>query len=373
MALHEIHPRSAFRLQQVALLRLQLRFTAETHRLYRELYRRLGELVTRAADGDGVVDGPGLMSAMSTVEGLWQEGHRRWVSLFERARQEAASIPFGTLLVLHNHYTRPFGQPQEALDAGQVEAVARAWQERHRRVLAAAAERIYSDGFNLSGRIWRLEMDGLDRIRRTLATAMAGHPTSAAELAQLLEALLGVGQDCPRWAYRRLYGMTPGERALSKEGLLTGDCGSRGLAYNALRMARNELQIAHHRMTDELLRAVPWVQGERVRLSPQHPEPDICDDVANGGPYEPGEIVLPLHVQCMCWKEAVVMGADEFRRRVRGWLAGQDDFLDGYSEWLGIPGTVEAAQPLPWTLLLAQAMARWLAVDEEGHGEALGV
>ena len=354
-------------------MRLQLRFTAETHRLYRALYDWLAGVVNKAADGEGLVDEASLLAALPTVEGRWLQTHRRWVQIFQRARSEAASIPFGSLVVMHNHYFRPFEESRslhESLTTEQVGALIRLWEQRRQRALDAAAERIYSDGFNLSSRVWRLENDGLNQLRRTLSLALAER-TSAARLTQQLEPLLGAGRNCPRWAYRRLYRMTPSERAIDKDGLLQeGDCASSGLAYNALRMARNEIQIAHHRMTDEIFRAAPWVESEKVRLSPQHPKPDICDDYANGGPYQPGEVLLPLHVQCMCYKEAVVMRAEQFRQQVRGWLQGENGFLDGYAEWMG---TENPAQLLPWTLGLAESLERWLEMSADGHAAALAI
>ncbi|HXF64937.1 MAG TPA: hypothetical protein VNK95_25140 [Caldilineaceae bacterium] len=372
-ALSDLNPRAIHRQQQVALIRLQLRFTAETHRLYWALYKWLAGVVRQSADGEGRVDEAALMATWPAVEGRWLQTHRRWVQVFERARSEAASLPFGALVVMHNHYFRPFEesrQLQESLTAEQVGALIRLWEQRRQRALDAAAERMYSDGFNLSSRVWRLEADGLNQIRRTLSLSLSER-TSAARLAQLLEPLLGAGQHCPRWAYRRLYGMTPRERATSKEGLRQGDdCGSRGLAYHALRLARNEIQIAHQRMTDELFQVAPWVTGEKVRLSPHHPKPDLCDDYANGGPYQPGEVLLPLHVQCLCWKEAVVMPADPFRRQVRGWLRGENRFLDGYAGWLG---PANPAQLLPWTMGPAESLALWLDNNADGHAAALGV
>lgn len=372
--LQDIHPRAAHRWQQVALMRLQLRFTAETHRLYRHLFDELVGIVQSVTDADGMVDGATLMGSLGDVETRWAEAHGQWARLFRRARIEAASIPFGALLVWHNHYFRPFTERRrftEQLSPQAMGTLIRLWEQRRQRMLDTAAERIYGDGFNLSWRIWRLEQGGLDTIRRTLATGMAER-TSAAQLAQALEPMLGAGRNCPRWAYSRLYRQTPTDRAVSKEGLLSdgGDCQSRGMAYNALRLARNEMQIAHHMMNDELLQNAPWVEGEYVRLSPQHPKPDICDDYAGGGPYAPGEVTLPLHVSCMCYKEAAVLQTDAFRQQTQGWLAGENDFLDEYADYLGVD---DPAQPLDWAMPIAQTLALWTELGADGHAAALGV
>ncbi len=358
----ELKPRSIHRQQQVALLRLQLRFTAETHRLYRALYDDLVEITAACVDNDGMVDGLKLSGTLPTIEGRWLQIHSAWVRIFEHARAQAADIPIGAMVVTHNNL-----MPVAEALTPQETAFLQMWEARRQRALNTAAQHIYSDGFNLSQRIWRLEQDGLRDIRSTLSLALAER-TSATRLARLLEPQLGANQNCPRWAYSRLYRMEPGERVTDTTGLLRGDeCNSTGLAYNALRMARNEIQIAHHTVNDELFRVAPWVEGEKIRLSPGHAEVDICDEYANGGPYQPGEIALPLHVQCMCYKQAMVMRAEDFRNQVRGWLRGENSFLDGYAAWLGQTPTL----PLP--LILANTLQDWLENNLDVHGAALGL
>lgn len=358
----ELKPRSVHRQQQTALMRLQLRFTAETHCLYRALYNDLVKLLAACVDSDGMIDGMKLAGTLPTIEARWLKMHRQWTRIFEHARGQAAALPDGAMVVTHNSLM----PVQEALTPRET-ALVNLWEVRRQRALNTAAQRIYSDGFNLSQRIWRLQQDGLNDIRSTLATAMSER-TSATRLARLLEPLLGAGQGCPRWAYSRLYSMTQGERAADSTGLLKGDeCNSTGLAYNALRMARNEIQIAHHAVNDELFRIAPWVEGEKIRLSPGHSEVDICDEYASGGPYQPGEVTLPLHVQCQCWKQAVVMRADDFRNQVKGWMRGENNFLDEYGAWLSQTPTL----PLP--LMLANTLQEWLESNLDVHGAALGL
>jgi hypothetical protein len=361
----ELRPRSIHRQQQVALMRLQLRVTAETHRLYRGVYDDLVRIVQASVDGEGMVDGIALSSAVTGIEQRWSQMHGAWVRMLERARVQAADLAMGAHVVMHEHL-RPKPEIAEALTPQEAAFVV-LWEQRRQRMLEAAASRVYSDGFTLSQRIWRLELDGLNDIRNVLALAYSER-TSASRLARLLEPLLGAGQGCPRWAYSRLYRMTPGERAADSTGLARGDeCTSRGLAYNALRMARNEIQIAHHTVNDELFRIAPWIEGEKIRLSPGHSEVDICDEYASGGPYQPGEVTLPLHVQCMCYKQALIMRSNEYRDRVRGWLNGENDFLDRYGEWLG----QSPIGPLPAVLM--ETLQLWLEGNLDAHGAALGV
>lgn len=375
--------RSIGRTQNRGLMRLLLRVQAETHRLLGDFYADAVRVINQAVDGDGLVDGLVLVQGIPALEVGFRAVMGEWRGLFEAARVQAASIAFGGLVVAHNAYFASFdesalgqahaagaqGLEERTIDSQDVDTVVRLWQGRRDRTLAAGAQRIGGDGLQLSQRIWRLEGDGLQRIRSTLSMAMAER-TSARELAKLLQPVLGAGQDCPRWSMTRLYGMTTKERATSGRGLFSGEeCAGQGVAYNALRLARTELQYAHHAMASEIYANSPWVTGKWVRLSPAHPKIDVCDGYAGGGPYEASEQILPLHPNCMCYYEAAVMGRGDFLRQVRGWVAGENDFLDRYAEWSGFDPLAQ----LPWVMSLADALELWLGQDADGHAEALAL
>lgn len=137
-------------------------------------------------------------------------------------------------------------------------------------------------------------------------------------------------------------------------GLITGsNCDGQGVSYNALRLARTEIQKAHALATDRVMRNSPWVEKEKVNLSAQHPEADICDDVVSGGEegegiYEKGEIELPLHPNCLCYKTAVLMAEKDFTKQLSSWVKGgpstapggsAQDFggaMDDYARFLGV-------------------------------------
>jgi len=366
--------------QNRALMRLLLRVQAESHGLLRGFLADTVGVLAETVDAEGLVDGVGLVQRLPSIEVAFRAMWARWTAIFEAGRVQAASIPWGGYVVMHNSRMGIFEEgsrggaeaqrfEEREIDGADVDAVVRLWQGRRERALAAGAQRIGGDGLQLSQRIWRLESQGLERIRATLLSAM-GERTSARELAKLLEPVLGAGQDCPRWSMQRLYGMTAGERSVSRAGLFSGEaCAGQGIAYNALRLARTELQYAHHAMASEIYANSPWVTGKWVRLSPAHPKIDICDSYAGGGPYESGDQILPLHPNCMCYYEAALMDVSDFRRQVRGWVAGENGFLDGYRDWSGFDPLAQ----LPWVMGLADALELWLGQDAAGHAEALGL
>lgn len=363
----QITLRNVDALQAQALSRLTLFVMGQTHRLFGEFQDWLIGQVNRHVDDEGFVNGVTLISGFSVIDDRYRRMVQQWTAMFEQARIQAASIPFGALVVKHNAY---MGALIEAMNANDLNTVTQLWQQRRQRALQAAQQRVYGDGLQLSQRIWKLENGGIQQIRSTLATAMAER-TNARDLANRLEAQLGADQDMPRWTDDRLYGMTPAQRAAGREGLLAGtETRAQGIAYNALRLARTELQYANHAVTTEIAKHAPWVTGRFVRLSPGHPKIDVCDDYSSGGPYPKDQQILPLHPNCMCYYEEQVMSRGVFTSQVSDWLAGESDFLDDYKDWLGAQ---QVTEPLPTDMSVAESLNLWLSVGRGAQAAALNL
>lgn len=333
----EVTARNVDRLQHVAVSRLTLFVAGEIHALIEPFQRWLGDQVRQAATDDGAADVAKLAGLMLIVEPRWAEVMRQYASLLRAARVQAADVGFTSLRVKNNaRFTEwvtrgeeengqrlmvngqrsmvngPAGGPpggavvlEETFrpDSTDWIRLARMWMQRRNAALAVAQQRVLGDGLTLSTRIWRLEAGGLQAIRQTVAAGMAKR-TSAWELAQRLEGQLGANADFPRWTRQRLHALSPRERAQDLSGLLrAGDVlqpwQSRGVSYNALRLARTEIQYANHAVTSEIARNFPGIVGRKSRLSPEHPVTDICDEYAAGGPYGPEADFLPLHPQCV--------------------------------------------------------------------------
>ena len=249
---------------------------------------------------------------------------------------------------------------QEALTAEDLIPTLRLWEMRRTAALRAMAVRLGSDGLVLSDRLWRLDNGGLSRIRATLAAAFDGR-TNALLLARQIEAEMGANAQMPRWTTTRLYKMTPRQRMADRRGLVTDPAHrSRGVAYNAVRLARTELQYANHAVSTEIAQHNPAVIGRYVRLSPGHPRIDICDELAAGGPYAVTDALLPPHPNCMCYYEDVLMDRKEFGQKVQEWVEGGGDFLDEYASWMGMRDPV---QSLPYDLPIAELLEFWLSTS----------
>lgn len=350
--------------QQMALIRLLLYVTGEVHRLLGEVVAA-GQSILKDGDFDGVAAGRLQKVLLATWDGFIIQ----YAELIRHGLREGASIPFGMLAVLHEaEIVRALdesvliGSPGRVFNE-QSQVLGGVFEPQLVEIVQAVQARVLGDGLNLSGRIWRLDAEGRLGIGKVIMEAL-GSGKSAWETAKLLEGFLGVGQDCPRWTEDRLWGLTKKDIAGGDvTGLLKGsDCDGRGVAYNALRLARNEIQIAHHRATDLVMGRMPWVDEEQIHLSPAHPTPDVCDEVIAAGRdgkgiYPKGEIALPLHVQCLCFKSAILMDDDLFVGKLRGWMKGETKWpeMDTYEKM--IDGNVE-------TSLLKSAvgvsMAAWL-------------
>ena len=376
MASTTITIRNADRLQHVAVTRLQLYTAGQVHALIYPFQAWLTKEVRNTADADGTADAGKLAGVTQASDSRWRAVMVDYVALLTRARQQGGAIAFGPYRLRHNRYiTEPIERLQEAFvptmdDFGKL---AEMWLRRRNYALQVAQSRVYSDGLNLSQRIWRLEQGGMQAIRNTIATGMAQR-TSAVELAQQLEGQLNAGQDWPRWTRARLSKMDARERAQDAKGLLRSASdvppgGSAGISYNALRLARNEIQIANHAVTSDIAIHSPWVTGRKVVLSPAHPRSDQCDDLAAGGPYDKTANFLPAHPQCLCRWEEVLMPPSDFAKQAGAWARGESDFLDGYTSWLG----VRALAPIPDTLTAAGLMELATAINTwlDGNVDAM--
>jgi hypothetical protein len=121
------------------------------------------------------------------------------------------------------------------------------------------------NGHTLSDRVWNTAENVRERIDR-LMDYHIGRGTAAVDIAKELERFL-----------------TPGAAGM----LTTTPYGTEG-SYAARRLARTEITVGAHRATVLAAQTNPMAGGVQWKLSPQHPEYDICDELARGGPNRDG-------------------------------------------------------------------------------------
>jgi hypothetical protein len=372
--------------QQSALVRLQLFITGEVHRLLLEVMDK-GAAALRKGSRDGAIDPVVVDQARRATLGAWGEFVDTYTAMLGAGIYTAAAFPFGSIAVMHRHLVLPtleagVAQPIEIPTIGGIPIAVDLWQmavdqftianeSRRRRlteaeiprapdgvfkpqldvIIKAVYKRVYDDGLTLSDRIWRMDQETRKGIDQVIYAALA-NGNSAWDTAEKLEKYLGAGKDCPRWTHERLFSLEKKDIASGdRTGLITGsECNGQGVSYNALRLARTEIQAAHHIANDMAFQKMPWVTEEQINLSPAHAEEDECDDVVGGGRdgkgiYPKGEIKLPLHPHCMCYKTAVLMDNTQFINDLRGWMTGSSQWpeMDEYTEMIGGNALVDLA------------------------------
>ncbi|HLE92948.1 MAG TPA: hypothetical protein VI753_17485, partial [Anaerolineales bacterium] len=276
-----------------AVIRLQLFFTGRTHELIMDFGEKVQALILKKAGKGQVLDGTSGYSVQTEMLKMWGDLFKEWQDELQAVRREAASIPFGVMAVFHerlvipNLLNREERKEREENPLEEARSSGGVFERQLQMLLDIAAEHLYGDGMNLSGRIWKWDRESREGINRVLMDGIANQK-SAWDIAKNLEQYLGANEDCPRWTSTRLYGRTKTQIAAGDTtGLVSRPCDGRGVSYNALRLARTEIQKVHALATDRIMAAQPWVEKEKCNLSAAHPETDICDDVVQGG--EKGE------------------------------------------------------------------------------------
>jgi len=352
--------------QKRALFRLHLFFTGQTHRLWNDWLDSARAILLRHAGEGGVIETINLFAVTRELSDNWTATLRAWEKLFEEARYQAAALPYGALARQHYHYLSllEVAESRRLTESGEF---ATPFEGQLQAAMNWAANKQYADGVNLSRRVWRLEEDSKREIVQIVNAGIA-NGTSAWDLSKELEGYLGAGQDCPRWTGTRLFKLT--KRQISQgdlTGLISGHpCGSQGVAYKALRLARTEFQVVHNKASCDIMAASPWVTGIAVNLNPQHPKQDECDDYTAGSPYRKNEVPLPpYHSHCLCYLTGVLMKDADFTRQMQDWLNSRPAWpeMSAYQEWAG----ASLADLLTPALLLAGGMVlmRWLYGNEE--------
>lgn len=202
---------------------------------------------------------------------------------------------------------------------------------------------------NLSQRVWRYTGAYKKELENTLDLAI-GEGTAANRLAITIQKYLN---DPDRW-YRRfrvkvgedengnpVYGRVWKRRIYDKESQSykwiddnpkdyhPGRGVYRSSYVNAQRLARTETNIAYRTAEYDRWQDMPFVIGIEIKLSNNHPVPDICDDLK--GIYPKTIKWTGWHPNCRCYQVPVLATHGEVEKMI-------DNILDGKS-----PNSVECA------------------------------
>lgn len=112
---------------------------------------------------------------------------------------------------------------------------------------------------------------------------------------------------------------------------------------NARRTAATETNMAYRKSDHERWMKNPAVVGFEIKLSAQHPRPDICDDCK--GKYPKSFVFSGWHPHCFCYTVPIMLSDDEFDKYLDSILEEKeydprqsenfvDDTPEGFKKWV---------------------------------------
>lgn len=167
-------------------------------------------------------------------------------------------------------------------------------------------------GLNLSDRVWNITGQTKEQLENVLEQGIFnGRP--AAEMARDLKGYLKE----PNRQFRRVRD-ADGKLILSNpaKNYHPGQGVYRSSYKNALRVSRNEINIAYRTNDFERRKDMPFVMGQKVRLSAAHPEYDICDELV--GTYPKNFLFTGWHPNCLCITEALLLPREKMKEYLGG-------------------------------------------------------
>jgi hypothetical protein len=184
----------------------------------------------------------------------------------------------------------------------------------NRKAVEALHARTWSDGLNISDRIWNIKEGTKENLVDFLKLSQA-EGRSAVDIA------------------RDLNNYVKGGRKTISPALAAKKRFPKNLDYRALRIARTEYTQSFMEGVYASGQVSPSYKGIKWLLSDAHPEPDVCDPMA-GKVYKQGNEPAIPHPNCMCHQVAVHNETiEQFADRVNKWRnnpASQPDLEHWY-------------------------------------------
>jgi hypothetical protein len=212
----------------------------------------------------------------------------------------------------------------EALDRAGVDldraVVKNLFVDASDKVIRSLVNRVYTDGYSFSERIWRVGEAYQDTMKRVITEGLASG-RDAVEVARDLEHF--VRGDRAKLAQRW------GDLT---EGALDRRIGAAGVDYNALRLVRSELYMSLQDAAKMDGQINPACTGlyDWIRTGPDIWNCD-CQELADGSPYTEDQIPDYPHPHCACQIRPRLMDGNEFIIDLKAWAGGADvGYLD---EW----------------------------------------
>lgn len=173
-------------------------------------------------------------------------------------------------------------------------------------------------GMGLSGRVWNLGEQFKAEMELALETCI-GKGMSAADISREIRQYLKY----PDKLFRRVRD-EQGVLRLSKaaEAFHPGTGVYRSSYKNALRMTATENNMAYRTCDHGRWNGLPFVLGQMISTSNNHPLDDICDDLA--GRYPKEFLFVGWHPWCRCYAVAILADQKEMDEYTKALMNGED-------------------------------------------------
>lgn len=177
---------------------------------------------------------------------------------------------------------------------------------------AAAFANRAAGGLNLSERVWNLTNQTKDSLNVILESGVV-NGRSAAEMARDLQRYLKE----PDKRFRRIRN-EEGKLILSApaKDYHPGQGVYRSSYQNALRLSRNEVNLAYRNNDFERRKAMPFVMGQEINLSSSHRGNCFCEHLT--GTYPKEFKFTGWHVSCICLSTAILLPREKFKDYLSG-------------------------------------------------------
>lgn len=194
--------------------------------------------------------------------------------------------------------------------------------QRNNKALSAFLAR-RNNGLNLSDRVWNITKQTQSQIEYFIAEGLTeGRP--AVKMAKDLQRYL----KNENTRFRRIRNPETGKLMLSEpaKNYHPGRGVYRSSYKNALRLSRNETNIAYRTADFERRKQLPFVLGITVHLSPAHPTYDICDELQ--GDYPKGFKFTGWHPNCLCFTTTKLASKKDFINHLKGKNISKGKFIN---------------------------------------------
>ncbi|MDH6308103.1 hypothetical protein M2451_002622 [Dysgonomonas sp. PFB1-18] len=224
---------------------------------------------------------------------------------------------FGKKSIEDNHFAKYFQRNKEAMNS-----------------FFARKE----DGLDLSQRVWKFVGEAKEELELALDLGL-GEGLSADALSRVVRNYL---HDTDK-LFRRVRNKH-GDLVLSKaaKAYHPGRGVYRSSYKNAQRLTRTETNMAYRTADITRWQQMDFIIGYEVKLSNNHPEYDICDELA--GKYKKDFVFKGWHPNCRCYIVPILCTEDELEQLTEMILRGEEssfvpadiveDVPEGFNEWI---------------------------------------